>query len=69
MKTLEKINKSEGKKDKKKKKGGLKILLIILFIILIGGGGYFAYSKGVLDNISLDSLGISFIKKSPNKIW
>ncbi|HNU95730.1 MAG TPA: hypothetical protein PKK32_02100 [Candidatus Paceibacterota bacterium] len=61
-------NKNTNTPDKKKKKGGLKILLIILFIILIGGGGYFAYSKGVLDNISLDSLGISFIKKSPKEL-
>nr|HPR84183.1 hypothetical protein [Candidatus Paceibacterota bacterium] len=61
-------NKNTNTPDKKKRKGGLKILLIILFIILLGGGGYFAYSKGVLDNISLDSLGISFIKKSPKEL-
>jgi hypothetical protein len=61
-------NKNTNTPDKKKRKGGLKILLIILFIIILGGGGYFAYSKGVLDNISLDSLGISFIKKSPKEL-
>ncbi len=55
-------------KPKKKKKGVKTLLFVLLFLSLIGAG-FWAYSNGMINlNINLESLGISFIKKSPKEL-
>jgi hypothetical protein len=53
----------------KKKKKGTKTILIVLLILCLLGAGAWAYTNDMLNlNISLESLGISFIKKNPKEL-
>lgn len=53
----------------KKKKKRTKTFLIVLLVLSLLGAGAWAYTNDMFNiNISLESLGISFIKKSPKEL-